>query len=187
MRLRQEKKYSCFRKCEWQKKFLLAWLLFSLHLTNYSNNTFLCWKQNFLPFIVQKNKKRHFVQINLLWWKTALTANSTGQTSAIVDLKFNNKRKCSTENFKIYSQLVDLKKYYTRTIKYFEIYESPLDSANVTICKVQSSIISMSKVGRLRWIEYIDRDVFTVLKFLGFHHEHKVNKRYKCFPKFIVF
>ena len=123
----------------------------------------------------------------MLWWKTALTANSTGQTSAIVDLKFNNKRKCSTENLKIYSQLVDLKKYYTRTIKYFEIYESPLDSANVTICKVQSSIISMSKVGRLRRIEYIDRDVFTVLKFLGFHHEHKVNKRYKCFPKFIVF
>ena len=78
------------------------------------------------------------------WWKTALTANSTDPTFAIVDLKFNHLRECNTADLKIYSQSVHLKKYYMRIVKYmyfFEFHESAFDSAEVTICKVQNSII----------------------------------------------
>ena len=59
---------------------------------------------------------------------------------------------------------------------FFEIHESSLDSTDLTICKVQNSIILIAKVGKLECIEYIDRDVFTALTYLGFHHEEKVNK-----------
>ena len=57
---------------------------------------------------------------------------------------------------------------------FFEIHESVLDSVNVTICKVQNSIFSISK--KLGWIECIDGDAFTELTYLAFYHKHKVNK-----------
>ena len=34
----------------------------------------------------------------------------------------------------------------------------------------------MLKVGKLEWIEYIDKGVFTELTYFGFHLEHDVNK-----------
>ena len=51
------------------------------------------------------------------------------------------------------------------------------------ICKVQNSIILISKVGKLGWIDYIDKDVFAALTYLGFHLEHKVNKYIQMFSK----
>ena len=60
---------------------------------------------------------------------------------------------------------------------FFEIHGSALDSFEVIICKIQISIILVLKVGKLGWIEYVDKDVFTALTCLGFHLEHKVNKQ----------
>ena len=61
--------------------------------------------------------------------------------------------------------------------KYFvEIHKSDLDRVDVTIFKAQNSIILISKARKLRWIEYIDKNVFTALTYLGFNLEHKVNK-----------
>ena len=69
---------------------------------------------------------------------------------------------------------------------FFEIHESALDSANV-ICKVQSSIILILKVGKLRWIKYTYEDVFAALTYPSFHHEHKVNKYMQMFSKVSCF
>ena len=66
---------------------------------------------------------------------------------------------------------------------FFEIHECALDSVDVTFGKVQNSIILILKVGKLGWIEYIDKDVFTGLTYLGFHREHKVNKCMQMFSK----
>ena len=51
---------------------------------------------------------------------------------------------------------------------FFEIHKSALDSVDVTIFKVQILIISILKVEKLGWIEYIAKDVFTALTYLGF-------------------
>ena len=72
----------------------------------------------------------------------------------------------------------------------FEARESALDSvdsADISVRKLQSSIILILKFGKLGWIEYTDKDAFTVLTYLGFHLDHKVNKYIQMFPKFIVF
>ena len=60
-------------------------------------------------------------------------------------------------------------------------YKSACYNVNVTICKVKNSIILISKVGKLGWIEYIDKDVFTALAYLGFDFEHNVNKYVEIF------
>ena len=67
------------------------------------------------------------------------------------------------------------------------IHKGALDSADVTIYKVQISIISILKIGKLGWIEYIDRDIFTALTYLDFHHEHKVSKYIQMFSKVYCF
>ena len=51
------------------KKFFINLIDFSkqsLHLKNYSNSTFLCWKTKSTIFYFLKGKKRKFVRINLL-------------------------------------------------------------------------------------------------------------------------
>ena len=58
----------------------------------------------------------------------------------------------------------------------FKNRESALDSVDVTIFNVQNSIILIFKIGNLGWIEYIDKNVFTALTYLGFYLEQKVNK-----------
>ena len=71
-----------------------------------------------------------------------------------------------------------------KIVKYFfEIHESALDSAEVTVCKVQISTILLLKIGTLGRIEYILRDIFNVLTYLGSHHEYKVNKYIQMFYK----
>ena len=62
-----------------------------------------------------------------------------------------------------------------------------LCNVDVTICKVQNSIISTLKVGKLGWIEYIDKDVCTALTYFGFHIEHKVAKYTQMFSKVYFF
>ena len=69
-----------------------------------------------------------------------------------------------------------IEKYF---FKIHNIVLSALDSVDVAICKLQKSIFltwSKEKVEKLRWIEYIDKDVFTALTYLGFHLKHKVIK-----------
>ena len=70
-----------------------------------------------------------------------------------------------------------------------EIHASALDSVDVTIFKVQNSIIFISKVLKLGWIEYIDKNVITALTYLGFHVEQKVNKHIQvyCFLAYTLF
>ena len=67
-----------FWKCGWQKKSspggsqkyffinLTEFFKQSLHLKNYSNNTFLCWKTKSHIFYCLKGKRRKFIQMNLL-------------------------------------------------------------------------------------------------------------------------
>ena len=62
-----------------------------------------------------------------------------------------------------------------------------LCNVDVTICKVQNSIILTLKVGKLGWIEYIDKDVCTALTYFGFHIEHKVAKYIQMFSKVYFF
>ena len=54
---------------------------------------------------------------------------------------------------------------------FFEIHESDLDSVDVT--KFDHFSI---KIGKLGWMEYIDKDIFTELTYLSFYLEHKVTK-----------
>ena len=68
---------------------------------------------------------------------------------------------------------------------FFEIGENALDIVDITVCKVKNYIISILKVGKLGWIEYIDTDVFTA--FLGFHLEHKVSKYIQMLSKVYCF
>ena len=70
---------------------------------------------------------------------------------------------------------------------FFEIHRSALDSVDVTIFKVQNSIILILKIGKLGWIEYIDKDAFTELIYLDFHLEQKVNKYIQMHPKDFLF
>ena len=66
---------------------------------------------------------------------------------------------------------------------FFEIHECALDSVDVTFRKVQNSTLLILKVGKLGRIEYVDRDIFTGLTYLGFHLEHKVSKCMQMFSK----
>ena len=94
-----------------------------------------------------------------------------------------------TFQIKIYSQLAYLKKHtkIEKKIFFFEKHESTLESIDVTICKAQNSDILILKLGKVGLIEYVDKEVFTTLTYLGFHLEHKVNKYIQMFQKFIVF
>ena len=62
---------------------------------------------------------------------------------------------------------------------FFFFWDSP--KCDVTIYKLQNLIILILKVGKLGWIEYIDKGVFTALTYLGFHHESKANKNIQIF------
>ena len=59
---------------------------------------------------------------------------------------------------------------------FFEIHGSALGSVDIAIFKVQNLMILTVKVGKVELIEYTDREAFTALTYIGFHHEHKVNK-----------
>ena len=48
--------------------------------------------------------------------------------------------------------------------RFFWDLQRALDSVNVTICKVQNSIILILKVGKPGGIEYIDKDVYIEIK-----------------------
>ena len=64
-------------------------------------------------------------------------------------------------------------KYIYIYIYIFEIHESALDSTNIKIFSVQILIILVLKIGKVRGIEFIDRDAFTVLTYFGFYHKIK--------------
>ena len=107
-----------------------------------------------------------------------------------MDSKLNHYREYNTANLKIYSQLAHLKRNRNWFFLFFfffflRFHENVSDIVNITICKVKNSIISILKVGKLGWIEYIDKDIFTA--FPGFHLEHKVNKYIQMFSKVYCF
>ena len=74
------------------KNNFIRFLKSSLHLKNYSNSTFHCWKTRSPTFDCLNRKKGNFIRVNLL-----------------VENHLNSEFYCST-GLKIYSQLAYLKK-----------------------------------------------------------------------------